>query len=406
MKSITELNKKNLSGKKVLLRVAYDAPLKKIGDKWTVADDRRIRETVPTIEYLLKNDCSIVLLSWLGRPKGQVVEKLKMDPVAKVLAKIIKQKVGKTDDCVGRAVVEKINKLKPREILMLENARFHPEEESNDRNFARQLVKGLDLIVFDAFAQAHRIHSSTTGITGLLPTYAGLLLAKELRFFEKLAKKPKRPFVAILAGAKISDKVGAIGRLVKVADKVLVGGGCANVFLKSLNVPVGKSFLEDVFVDKAKRQKADFIQMAKKLLKKYPDKIILPADLIAADKIDAAARTKIIKIGKGQIPDDWTFLDIGPETIKLFVNEINQAGTILWNGPMGIFEINKFSAGTKKIAEAVANAKALTIIGGGDTETVAAKYKLEKKFTHISTGGGAMLDFIASGGKLPGIKEF
>ncbi|MFA5022007.1 MAG: phosphoglycerate kinase [Patescibacteria group bacterium] len=402
LKSIKEI--KNLKGKRVLLRVAYDVPLKQQGKHWIVADDRRIRETVATIKYLLKNNCKIVILSWLGRPKGQVVEKLKMDPVAKRLSEILKQPIKKLDDCVGPKVYSEIKKLKPKQILMLENVRFYHQEEENSKIFAKLLVHGLDLIIFDAFAQAHRIHASTTGITRLLPTYAGFLLEKEITALSQVVKNPKRPLVVILGGAKISDKIAVISELVKVADKILIGGGCANVFLKAKKVPIGQSFVQDVFVDKAKRKKINFVNFAKKLYKKYKNKIILPLDLVAANKIDPHALVETIDLSdKEKIRDHWLFLDIGPKTIANYLAEIKRAKTIFFNGPMGVFEIDKFAFGTKKIAEAVARSKAITVIGGGDTEVVAAKYHIEDKISHISTGGGASLEFLA-GKELPALK--
>ncbi|MFA6476231.1 MAG: phosphoglycerate kinase [Candidatus Paceibacterota bacterium] len=402
MKTLKEI--KNLEGKTVLLRVAYDVPIKQKGKNWVVADDRRIRETLPTIKFLLQNNCKIVILSWLGRPSGQVVDKLKMDSVARSLAEVTQKPVRKVDDCIGPEVQDEISLLKPGQILLLENVRFHQGEEKNDPKFAKELIRGIDLIVFDAFAQAHRIHASTTGITGLLPTYAGLLLEKELNFLGGIMKKPKKPFIVVLGGAKISDKIAAIENLAKTADKILIGGGCANVFLKAKGIPVGASFLEDVFVDKAKRKKVDFVLLAKKMLAKYPKKIILPVDFVSANKTEVNAKVEVVDLAKGEIRKDWKFLDIGPKTVEFYNSEIKKAKTILWNGPMGMFELPKFSKGTKDVAEGIAKSKALTIIGGGDTEIVAAKYKLEKKFTHISTGGGAMLDYLGTG-KLAGIKS-
>jgi len=403
LKSIKDA--KNLKGKTVLLRVAYDVPLKAQGKHWVVSDDRRIRETVPTIKYLLKNNCKIVMLSWLGRPKGQVVEKLKMDPVAKKLSEILKKPVKKLDDCVGPKVFAEIKKLKPKQILLLENVRFHPQEEKNDWRFAKDLVVGLDLIVFDAFAQSHRIHASTTGITKLLPTYAGFLLEKEIAALSQITKNPKRPLVVVLGGAKISDKIAVIEQLVKKADKILIGGGCANVFLKATNVPIGQSFVQDIFVDKAKRKKINFVRLAKKLYRKYKNKILLPKDLLAANKIDPHALVEIIDLEQGEkINKRWLFLDIGPKTIANYLVQIKRAKTIFFNGPMGVFEIDKFAFGTKKVAEAVARSKGITVIGGGDTEVVADKYKIADKISHISTGGGASLEFLA-GRELPALKN-
>lgn len=402
LKSIREA--RNLKNKTVLFRVAYDVPLKQKGKNWAVSDDRRIAETLPTLRYLLKNKCRIVILSWLKRPEGKVVEKYRLDPVAKALAKLIKKPVKKLDDCVGPKVQAAISQLKPGQILMLENVRFYPQEEENNPMFAALLLAGINLIVFDAFAQSHRIHASTTGINQLVPAYAGFLLEKEINVLSKIIKKPRRPLVIILGGAKISDKVAVLERLVKIADKVLIGGGIANVFLKGLGQPVGKSFLEDVFVDKAKRKKINFVGLAKRLYQKNRKKIVLPVDLLAANKIDRHSLTEIVDLAAGEkINAHQMFLDIGPKTMNSYLDEIKKAKTIFWNGPMGVFEIDKFASGTKKIAETVSRAKAITVIGGGDTEVVAAKYKIEDKITHISTGGGASLEFLA-GRELPGLK--
>lgn len=402
LKSIREAKK--LKGKKVLLRVAYDVPLKKSGKGWSVADDRRITETIPTIKYLLKNNCKIILLSWLKRPNGKVIEKYRMDPVAKALSKIIKKPVKKLDDCIGPKVFKEIQELKDGELLMLENVRFYPEEMVENKMFSALLVHGLDLICFDAFGQAHRVHSSTTGITKLLPTYAGFLLEKEIKALSKITKKPKKPLVIVLGGAKIFDKVHVLKSLVKIADKILIGGGLANVFLKAARVPVGNSFMEDIFVDKAKRKKVNTVAEARRLLKRYKNKIMLPVDLVAGNKIDKNSLIEVIDLEKKEkINKRWKFLDIGPHTIANYLSEIKKARTIFFNGPMGVFEIEKFAFGTKKIAQAVARAKATTIIGGGDTEIVAAKYNLEKKFNHISTGGGASMEFLA-GKELPALK--
>lgn len=402
LKTIHDIN--NLSGKKVLLRVAYDIPLQSKGKGWEVADDRRIIETLPTIKYLLKHKCRIVLLSWLKRPDGRVVEKYRMDPVAKRLSQLLKKPVKKLDDCIGPKVFETISAMKPGEIVMLENVRFYPEEEANNRLFSKLLVHGLDLIVFDAFAQAHRVHASTVGIMRLLPTYAGFLLEKELRELKKVSVKPKRPLVVVLGGAKISDKTAVMVELIKTADKILIGGGLANVFLKACRIPIGQSFIEDKFVDKAKRKKISAVKLVRKLLKKYGDKIVLPVDMLAGNKIDQKALVEKIDFEGGQhINNSWLFLDIGPKTIANFLVEIKHARTIFFNGPMGVFEIDKFAFGTKKIAEAIARSKSTSVLGGGDTEMVIAKYKLNGKFTHVSTGGGASLEFLA-GNHLPALK--
>ncbi|MFA6321889.1 MAG: phosphoglycerate kinase [Candidatus Buchananbacteria bacterium] len=403
LKSIREV--KNLRGKTVLFRVAYDLPLVLKDGSWQVFDDRRIRETLPTLRFLLKNKCRVVVLSWLGRPDGKMVEKLKMDSVAKALAKLIKKPVKKLDDCVGPKVFEKISKMKAGEIVMLENVRFYHQEEENNKLFAKLLVHGSDLICFDAFAQAHRVHASTTGITELLPSYAGFLLQKEIKVLTGVAQNPQKPFVVVLGGAKMSDKIAVLDHLIKVADKVLIGGGAANVFLKAQGFEIGKSLVESSFVDKAKRKNVDIVKFAKDLLKHHKQKIVLPVDMLSGNKIDQHSLVEMVDLQNHQkIDKRWMFLDIGPKTIANYLFELKQAKTIFWNGPMGVFEIDKFAFGTRKIAEAVARSKAMSVIGGGDTEMVVAKYKLEGKFSHISTGGGASLELM-SGKILPALKN-
>jgi phosphoglycerate kinase len=369
-----------------------------------VADDRRITETIPTIKYLLKKKCKIVILSWLKRPGGKVVEKYRMDPVAKALKKILKRPVKKLNDCVGSKVSAELQKLKEGQILMLENVRFYHQEEENSKMFAALLVHGLDLICFDAFGQAHRVHSSTTGITKLLPTYAGFLLEKEIKALTKIVKKPKKPLVIILGGAKISDKINVLQELIKKADKVLIGGGVANVFLKAQRIPIGDSFVEDIFVDKARRKKVNFVKLARKIYKRNKSKIILPVDLVAGNKINQHALVEVVDLEKKErINKNWKFLDLGPKTIANYLAEIKKAKTIFWNGPMGVFEIDKFALGTKKIAQAIGRSRATSVVGGGDTEIVVSSYKLEGKISHVSTGGGASLEFLA-GKELPALK--
>lgn len=397
---------KDLEGKKVLLRVAYDVPLKKQGRRIVVGDDRRIRETVPTIEYLLKHHCAIGIMSWLKRPGGKVVPGYRMDPVATRLAQILKRPVKKLDDCIGPKVYREIQQLQPGKILMLENVRFYPQEEENDRHFARLLVHGFDLIAFDAFGQAHRVHASTTGITKLRPSYAGFLLEQEVAVLEKIAHHPRRPFVVILGGAKISDKIATLQHLVKKADHILIGGGPANIFLKAQGVPIGKSFVEDVFVDKAKHRRVDPVKIARQLYKAHPHKFVLPVDYLSANTMSPHALVEVIDFEKKQrINPSWHFLDIGPKTVASFLPIIKNAKTIFWNGPMGVFELHRFSFGTRKIAEAVSRSKAVSVIGGGDTESIVSAYHLEGKFTHVSTGGGASLEFLA-GKELPALMTF
>jgi len=395
LKSIKQL--KNLKGKKILYRVAYDITLAQKGKGWFVPDNRRIAETLPTIEYLLKQGCSLVFLSWLKRPDGKVVEKYRMDPVARELANLTRRPVTKIDSCVGLEVQKEIEKLQPGQLLMLENVRFYQQEKENDLRFARDLTKGLDLIVFDAFAQSHRDNPSTTGIMKYLPSYAGLLLEKELVNLEKVIKSPKKPLTVILGGVKISDKFKALQFLSKKADYVLVGGGLSSVFLKARGIDTGSFQIKDLDKTAVK-----ILPEVKKICNKK--NIILPIDAVSASKIDSRAKTRIIDLEAGEkIDPDWQFVDIGPKTRKYYSDIIKKSKTVLWNGPMGVFEINKFDAGTRAVAKAVANSKAISVVGGGDTEIIVSKYKLEGKFTHVSTGGGAMLKFF-EGKTLPAIK--
>ena len=396
-------NVKDLKGKKILYRVAYDITLTKKGKSYIVPDNRRIKETLPTIEYLLKKGASLVIMSWLKRPDGKVVKRYRMDPVARELSKLIGKPVKKVDDCIGVKVQDEINKLKPGKLLMLENVRFHKEEMTNNSKFAKQLTKGLDLIVFDAFAQSHRIHASTTGIQKYLPTYTGLLLEKEITILNKIIKNHKKPLTIVLGGAKISDKLNVLKFLVKKADYVLIGGALANVFYKAKGMPIGKSYIQDVFVDSAKRKRLDLVKVSGKMLKK-DNNIILPVDGLAASSISEKATTRNITFLRDDIKSNELYLDIGPKTIRNYLDIISKSKTILFNGPMGYFEINKFSIGTRKISKAIAKSSGLTIVGGGDTENILKEYNLGNKFNHVSTGGGAMLEYL-EGKTLPALKK-
>ncbi len=395
----------SLKDKKVLVRVAYDVPIAKQGKGYRVADDRRIRETLPTLKYLLKQGATLVLVSWLGRPDGKHVERLKMDPVARHLEKLLKHKVDKFDDCVGPDVEKKLALLPAKSVVLLENTRFHPGEERNSSVFSRQLVAGVDLIVFDAYAQAHRTHASTTGILTQRPAYAGLLFEKEMAAIEEIIT-PKRPFLLVIGGAKISDKVGALEFLASRADWIMIGGGAANIFLKAMGIPVADSYVEDNAVGKNKSKKSThYIRLAKRLLKEYPQKFILPIDLVAGNSVKPKALTEIVDftIPRQEIKKGWMFLDIGPKTIKRYKKVIIGARTVFWNGPMGVFELPIYEEGTKQIAKAIAANKHTTVLGGGDTESVVERYSLAKKFTHVSTGGGATLHLL-SGKDFPIIK--
>lgn len=399
LKNLADVDLKN---KKVLFRVAYDVPLEKKGQKIVVEDNTRLKATLPTLRYLLKNNCSVVILTWLGRPAGKKQAKFSLGPVAKELSRLIKRPVVLAPDCVGAKTGALVKDLKPGEILMLENVRFNPAEDKKDFSLAKKLVHDCELIVFDAFAQAHRQVPSVTGILREKKAVAGFLMQSEVEKLNQVIISPKKPFVVIMGGAKIDDKLQYVKLFLKKANKVILGGGLANAFIKANGCQVGASRVNSQ--GKAIAGKVDVIIEAEKLLKKYKNKIILPIDFVAADEISQHARTKIYTCQQGQLESDWMLLDIGPATIKKFTAEIKKANSIFWNGPVGVFEINKFASGSKKIAQAIAkNRQAQTVIGGGDTESVVSKYRLGKKYSHVSTGGGASLEYVALG-DLPALK--
>jgi len=376
--SLTDLD---LKGKRVIVRVDFNVPLDKEGN---ITDGKRIKESLPTIKFILKNKAKqLILMSHLGRPDGKVVESLRMGNVAKELEKLLKKPVKKLDNCIDIQIPDD-------KIIILENLRFHPEEEKNDEAFAKKLASIADIFVNDAFGTCHRAHASVEAITRFLPSAAGFLLQKEIEVMGKAMESPARPFIAILGGAKVSDKINVINNLLNKVDALLIGGAMMFTFYKSMGIEVGKSKVED-----------DKLSLAKELLEKSNNKIMLPTDTIVADKIDNEAITKKVKIKK--IPADMIGLDIGPETIKIYKEIIAEAKTIIWNGPMGVFEIEKFAKGTKNIAKAMAkNREAVTIVGGGDSAAAIDKLRLGKKLTHVSTGGGASLEFL-EGKTLPAI---
>ncbi|MCE1253437.1 MAG: phosphoglycerate kinase [Anaerolineae bacterium] len=375
----------DVKGKKVLVRVDFNVPLK----EGKVGDDTRIRAALPTINYLLEHGAAVILCSHLGRPKGGPDPKYSMKPVAEYLGKLMGKPVAFADDCVGPAAEAAAKGLKSGSVLLLENTRFHPEEEKNDPELSRQMASLADIYVNDAFGTAHRAHASTEGVTKYLPGVAGFLLEKEIQYLGQAVAEPKRPFVAILGGAKISDKIGVIKNLLTKADTILIGGGMANTFLKAKGLDMADSLVE-----------AEALETAKDLLSKDGGKLMLPVDLALADKFDAEAECKIIETG--DIPAGWRVLDIGPKTVAAYGKVIAGAGTVVWNGPMGVFEFPKFAEGTYGIAKAVAGSSAISVIGGGESVAAIQQSGLADKITHISTGGGASLEML-EGLVLPGL---
>jgi len=399
MKKLT-IRDLDLAHKHVFMRVDFNVPLSDDGRE--ITDDTRIRETLPTLEYALRHKAKLILASHLGRPKGKPTPKYSLRPLVDRLRMLLDHHLGEqvnvafSPDCVGELATELSRQLESGQVLLLENLRFHAEEEANDPKFAAQLASLCDIYIDDAFGSAHRAHASTEGITRFVKkSAAGLLMEKELTWMSKALDEPAKPFVAILGGAKVSDKIEVIDNLLSKVDAILIGGGMAYTFLKAKGQEVGKSLLE-----------ADKIDVAKEALAKAEAKgvrFLLPVDHVLGDKFAADAKTQISE-GDGPFPADWMGLDIGPKTITLFTKEIADASTIVWNGPMGVFEMPAFAVGTTKIAKAVAaNQDAVSIVGGGDSVSAVKKAGVADKITHISTGGGASLEFL-EGKKLPGVE--
>ncbi len=375
----------DVNGKKVLVRVDFNVPIK----DGKVGDDTRIRGALPTIQYLLDKGAAVILCSHLGRPKGEANPAYSLKPVAEYLKGLVSNPVYFADDCIGESAKKAAAELKPGEILVLENTRYYKGEEKNDLELAKGLADLADLYVNDAFGTAHRAHSSTEGVTHFKPGVAGFLLEKEIQYLSSAVEDPKRPFVAILGGAKISDKIGVIKNLLNKADKVLIGGGMANTFFAAQGYEMADSLVQ-----------AEAIDTAKEILAAGSDKLVLPVDMVIADAFDNGAAKKTIDTGN--VPAGWRVLDIGPKTVELYSKLVADAATVVWNGPMGVFEMPEFAKGTFAVAQAVADSNAISIIGGGDSVAAIQESGLADKVTHISTGGGASLEML-EGIVLPGV---
>ena len=379
----------DIKGKRLFIRADFNVPL---DEDLNVTDDRRIRSTLPTINYAVDEGAKVILASHLGRPEGKVDKRYSLVSVAKRLQRLIKKEVTFLPDCIGPEVERVVNNMSEGDIVLLENLRFHAEEEKNDEEFSKSLARLADYYVNDAFGAVHRSHASIVGIPKFLPSVTGFLLLKEIEYLRGIVDNPIRPFVAILGGAKVSGKIGVLENLEKKVDKVIIGGGMAYTFIKAMDYEVGNSLVENEMLDFARN-------IMKKLISAGV-KFYLPVDCIIAQSCEHGAESKIVTIQ--EVPDGWRALDIGPASVKLFTEALANAKTILWNGPMGVFEIDAFSRGTFAIAHAVADAYALTIVGGGDTDLAVSKAGVSESISFISTGGGAALELL-EGKDLPGL---
>lgn len=404
------MNKKTLrdikvTNKRVIHHCDFNIKLKKNSEGELVPiSDVRLKAYFPSIFYLLNNNAKIIFISYLERPEGKVVENLRMAPVAKRLSQLINRRVYSLSEAIGPKVRQFIEKMKPGEMVLLENTRFYPGEEADDDKFAKSLAQNGDLMVEDAFGHVHRVHASTTGIPRHIPSVAGFYLEAEIRTFDKLMHNPQRPLVVIVGGTKTIDKVKAVRNLINKADYILIGGAVANNFFKAKGINVAQSFMEEPDVDKAKGETVDLVELAGELIAKYPEKIILPEDMIAGNDLKNPTKSKLVNLSQCEdLKSPWSFLDLGPKTIKKYEAIIKKANTIFWDGPMGMYENPKFRAGTLTVAEAISDNRGTTILAGGDTAALAEDFGLIFNYSHVSIAGGAALEYLA-GQKLPGIE--
>lgn len=378
----------NVQGQRVLMRVDFNVPM----HDGIITDDKRIRAALPSIQHLTKQGGKVVLMSHFGRPKGKPEEAYRLDPIAKRLSELLGQPVKKADDCIGPEVAKAVEVLQAGEVLLLENVRFYAEEEKNDPEFAKALAASGDVYVNDAFGTAHRAHASTTGVASFLPAVSGFLMEKELEFLGGALEEPKRPFVAILGGAKVKDKIAVIESLLSKVDSLIIGGGMAYTFLKAQGFEIGNSLLD-----------AERLDFCREIMVKAKEKgvdVLLPVDVVIGKEFKADTEHEVVCAT--EIPADWEGLDIGPETTRRFNEVVKTAGTVVWNGPMGVFEFEAFANGTRGVAQAMADSSAVTVIGGGDSAAAVEQMGLAEKMTHVSTGGGASLEFL-EGKVLPGV---
>lgn len=379
----------DVAGKRVFVRADFNVPM---DSDLNITDDRRITAALPTIQHLVDRGAKVILSSHLGRPKGKRLDSMSLAPVARRLSELLGKEVKMLNDCIGPEVQQAVGQMRPGDVVLLENLRFYNEEEANDPEFSKQLASLADIYVNDAFGTAHRAHASTEGITRYLPSVAGFLVQKEIEIMGKALSNPDRPFVAILGGAKVSTKIDVIKNLLDKVDTLIIGGGMTYTFMKARGHSIGNSLLE--------ADKLDTAREIEQLAKEKGVKLLLPVDNVIADDFSATANTRVVE--GGEIPDGWEGLDIGPKTIALFTDEIRRAKTIIWNGPVGAFEMEPFAVGTRAVAEAMAKSGAVTIVGGGDSAAAVEQMGFADKMTHVSTGGGASLEFL-EGRELPGI---